>query len=153
MEVSQNGINFIKNEEGLRLTAYQDQAKVWTIGYGSILYKSGVSVKEGDTINEAQAESLLEWEVDLKTSAVANYVQSVTLNQNQYDSLISFAYNVGTGALHGSTLLKRILANPKDPTITDAFLMWDKINVDGQLVENTGLKARRQREANLYFTP
>jgi len=152
MEVSQNGINFIKKEEGLRLTAYQDQAGIWTIGYGSIMYKSGVAVKKGDTINEAQAESLLEWEVNLKTSAVSDYVKSVSLNQNQYDSLVDFAYNVGTGALHGSTLLKRILADPTDPTITDAFLMWDKIHVDGLLIENKGLRGRRLREAELYFS-
>ena len=153
MQVSQNGLSMIKNEEGLRLTAYTDQAGVWTIGYGTIGYQNGNPVKKGDTITEQQAEDLLAWEVNLKTSSVASMVSGVTLNQNQYDSLVDFAYNAGTGALRGSTLLKRVLANPQDPTITDAFMMWDKIHVDGQLVYNAGLASRRQREAKLYFTP
>jgi len=151
-QLSPNGLNFIKNEEGCKLNAYLDSANVPTIGFGSIMYQSGVAVKMGDTITEQQAEDLLAWEVGLKTSAVASYVQTVSLNQNQYDSLISFAYNVGTGALHGSTLLKRILANPQDPTITAAFELWDKIHVDGQLVLSQGLYDRRKREAALYFT-
>ena len=152
MEASQKGIDFIKSEEGLRLNAYQDGAGIWTIGYGTIRYKSGEVVKKGDTITELQAEDLLAWEVEVKTGAVSDYVKSVSLNQNQYDSLVSFAYNVGTGALHGSTLLKRVLNNPNDAAIKGAFLMWDKIRVDGELVESKGLKARRQREADFYFS-
>ena len=153
MQVSPNGINMIKSDEGLRLTAYQDQAEVWTIGYGSVSYQNGAAVKKGDVITMQQAEDLLLWEVNMKTGSVASMVSGVALNQNQYDSLIDFAYNAGTGALQVSTLLKRIKANPQDPTITDAFMMWDKIHVDGQLVYNAGLAARRQREAQLYFTP
>lgn len=153
MQISSNGLDMIKNNEGLRLTAYQDLAGVWTIGYGSILYQDGSPVKRGDVITQQQAEELLAWEVNSKTASVASMVAGVALNQNQYDALIDFAFNEGTGALQGSTLLKRVKANPQDPTIRDAFMMWDKIHVDGQLVFNAGLAARRQREAQLYFTP
>ena len=153
MELSKNGLDLIKSFEGLRLSAYLDSASVPTIGYGSIMYPSGIAVKEGDTITEQQAEDLLSWEINIKTSAVSTYVLPVTLNQNQFDSLVSFAYNEGCGALHGSTLLKLILANPSNPAITNQFCVWDKIHVDGQLISSAGLLNRRRKEAELYFTP
>lgn len=153
MELSKNGLDLIKSFEGLRLTAYMDSAGIWTTGYGSIMYQSGVAVKEGDTITEQQAEDLLSWEINIKTSAVSTYVLPVTLNQNQFDSLVSFAYNEGCGALHGSTLLKLILSNPSNPAITNQFCVWDKIHVDGQLISSAGLLNRRRKEAELYFTP
>ena len=154
MELSQpNGIQFIEGFEGLRLVAYKDQHGIWTIGWGSIMYQSGVAVKEGDTITPDQAEVLLLWEIGIKTVAVNSYIQTVSLNQNQFDSLISFAYNCGCAALHGSTLLRLILAVPDNPYITNAFQKWDKVNEDGELVKSNGLWTRRTAEAKLYFTP
>ena len=70
MKPDNNCYELIKNFEGLRLTAYQDVAGIWTIGYGSILYKNGMPVKSGDTITESDAFVLLQWEVDLKSDAV-----------------------------------------------------------------------------------
>ena len=71
-----------------------------------------------------------------------------TINQCQFDALVSFAYNCGSGALKGSTLLKRVNNNPADLTIVDAFLMWTK--ADGKTL--AGLVSRRKAEAKLYFS-
>ena len=69
------------------------------------------------------------------------------LNSNQFSALVCFAYNVGTGNLLKSTLLKKVNANPLDPTIRDEFMKWNK---GGGVVLN-GLTRRREKEANLYF--
>lgn len=152
MQPSQNVMEFIKEQEGCVLHSYQDQAGIWTIGIGSTMHKDGSRVKQGETIDEAQAMDLLSWEVNNKSTAVSNLTKSIDLNQNQYDSLVSFAYNVGIGALTNSTLLKKVKINPNDPTIRDEFMKWNKITVNGKKVENQGLTNRRKKEADLYFS-
>jgi lysozyme len=144
--------DFIKKWEGIKLKAYTDSAGIWTIGYGTIMYEDGTPVKENDVITLEQAEQLLEWEVNLKTRGVNNVIKPVTLTQNQYNALVSFAYNTGSAALRDSTLLKRIKANPADATIRGAFMMWNKARVKGVLQEVPGLTNRRKEEADLYFT-
>lgn len=151
MTISEKGLNLIKTQEGLVLHPYLDQVGVPTIGYGTTRYPIGKKVTMGDpAITQGQAEIYLKTDVMDTEEAVSSYVTS-QINQNQFDALVSFAYNVGTGGLHGSTLLKRVNANPQDPAIRDAFMMWDKGHVDGQLVELPVLKARRKDEADLYF--
>lgn len=152
MNPDQECIDFIKSREGLKLSSYQDSAGIWTIGYGTIVYETGVPVKGGQTITADDAEHLLSLEINKKSLAVDTAIHGVTLNQHQYNALVSFAYNAGFGALLGSTLLKRIKLNPDDPTIRDAFMMWDKAHTNGQLAEVDGLKNRREAEANLYFS-
>lgn len=144
--------DFIKQKEGLRLEAYQDSAGIWTIGYGTILMDGRRPVKKGDTITIEKANALLFEEVMKKGEAVRDVVNPATLSQAQFDALVSFAYNVGIGALQNSTLLKRIKANPTDPSIREAFMMWDKAHIDGQLVALEGLRKRRKEEADLYFS-
>ena len=153
MTASENGINFIKNEESCVLHSYKDSAGVWTIGWGSTMYKTGKRVGPGETITQQDADDLLRWEVGNKQASVSAFVSNLKLNQNQYDALVSFAYNVGIGALQGSTLLKVIKKNPADPYIRDFFAMWNKITVGGKKVVSKGLTLRRKREADLYFTP
>ena len=152
MTVSQKGIDLIKSEEGLILHPYLDSAGIPTIGYGSTRWLTGKKVSMDDyPIDEETAENLLRNVVD----GVAVEVDALItdkINQNQFDALVSFAYNVGTGALKGSTLRKRVNADPKDLPIRDAFLMWTKIHKDGKLVVLDGLVKRRKREADLYFS-
>lgn len=145
-------IDFIKSKEVLELNAYEDIAGVWKIGYGTIRYEDGSTVIEGQTITKERAEQLLAGEIMLKSTKVNAAIQGVQLHQHQYNALVSFAYNVGVGALLHSTLLKRVKANPADPGIRDAFLMWDKVQVDGTLVAIDGLRKRREEEADMYFT-
>lgn len=154
MKPSENCYDFIKREEGgYYLSAYRDQAGIWTIGWGSTMYKNGSRVKKGDTITLDQAKELLEWEINNKTAFVSGLTSKVVLNQNQFDALVSFAFNCGVGALEKSTLLKLIIQNPHDPNIRDAFTMWSKITdpKTGQKTVSIGLLKRRKREADLYF--
>jgi lysozyme len=144
--------DFIKKWEGLKLEAYTDSAGIWTIGYGTIMYEDSTAVKKGDVITKERAEQLLEWEVKLKAKGVNAVIKPAVLAQNQYNALVSFAYNTGSGALRTSTLLKRVKANPTDATIRDAFMMWNKARVDGELQEIDGLTNRRKEEADLYFS-
>ncbi len=144
--------DFIKSREGLKLKSYQDSAGIWTIGYGTILYENGTPVKRGESITQERADSLLEGEILKKSLKVNAAIKSTKLTQNQYNALVSFAYNVGTGALLSSTLLKKVLANRNDPTIRDSFMVWNKAHVDGKLVPVAGLTNRRKAEADLYFS-
>lgn len=147
MTPSPNCINLLKSFEGCRLVAYQDQAGVWTIGWGSTRYKNGNKVAELDTIYQQEADDLLWWEVGLKAAAVNGF--KIRFNQNQFDALTDFAYNLGVGALTNSTLIKKARMNVSDPTIHDEFLKW--VFAGGK--KNIGLMRRRSAESAMYFTP
>jgi len=133
--------------EGYKPKAYLCPASVVTIGFGSTMYTDGRKIKLGDTINEQQANELLMWELRNKAFAL----HGLNLNQNQFDSCLSFIYNLGIGAFAKSTLKKKILLNPNDATIKDEFLKWNKARVNGELTELKGLTRRRIAEADLYF--
>ena len=148
MEVSQRCIDLIKKFEGLRLEAYLCPAQVPTIGFGSTMYQDGRKVKIGDVLTLQEAEALLVWELQTKGKAMPK----LRLNQNQYDAVMSFVFNLGLGAFKGSTLYKKINMNPSDPTIRAEFTRWNKARVNGSLVELKGLTNRRKAEADLYFT-
>ena len=152
MNLSNNGLTMIKDFEGLRLNAYRDIAGVWTIGYGSTRYHDGKAIKPGDKLaNEAQANALLSNTLWQYEAAVNNYVH-VPLTQNQFDALVSFAYNEGTGALKGSTLLKKL--NEKDyEGAAEQFRVWNKITdpSNGEKVECHTLIERRKEESELFL--
>lgn len=140
MNVSQNGMALIERFEGLRLTAYRDIVGVLTIGYGH----TGPDVTPGMTISQGQANILLQKDLVKFATGVNNLVK-VPLNQNQFDALVSFAYNLGLGNLGSSTLLK--LLNAGDYAGAQGqFIRWNKAG--GQVV--AGLTTRRQAEANLF---
>lgn len=152
MTPSQNYDKLVRAQEGCVLHPYADQANVPTIGIGTIRYPNGAHVTLQDPpITQEQADEYLEFDTKDAASAVNSFVTS-TINQNQYDALVDFAYNAGTGALHGSTLLKLVNANPSDPAIRKAFGMWNKVHVDGKLQVSNGLTKRRKAEADLYFS-
>jgi lysozyme len=153
MKYSQQAVDFIKYEEKLELKAYQDSAGIWTIGYGTIEYPDGKPVKQGQVVTMQRAEDLLRWQMDKKATGIVPLLMNTQLNQNQFDSILSFTYNVGYGALKSSTLLKKVNNNPNDPSIRDEFMKWNKITKNGQKVELLGLTKRRKREADLYFSP
>jgi lysozyme len=147
MIASQNCINLIKLFEGYKPKAYLCPAGVVTIGFGSTMYTDGRKIKISDTINEQQGNELLMWE--LKNKSIA--LHGLNLKQNQFDSCLSFIYNLGIGAFAKSTLKKKILLNPNDASIKDEFMKWNKARVGGQLIELKGLTRRRIAEAELYF--
>jgi lysozyme len=140
MNTGSAGIALIKRWEGLRLEAYKDPVGIWTIGYG---HTKGVT--PGMVITQAQAEQMLRNELFEYEGYVKQYVKA-PINQSQFDSLVSFTYNLGPGNLANSTLLKKVNANPSDPTIYDEFVKWNKAG--GEVL--TGLTKRRIEEAELY---
>jgi len=154
MQLSENGFKIIKNFEGLRLSAYRDVAGVWTIGYGSTRYHDGKPVKPDDQLaGEAQADALFANTLGQYEDAVSRYVK-VPLTQNQFDALVSFTYNEGTGALQESTLLVKL--NEKNYSEAAAhFLAWDKITdpKTGQKVICDTLTQRRREESRLFLQP
>lgn len=148
MTPSEKCYDIIKQFEGCRLKAYKDGGGVFTIGYGTTMYPSGSKVKLGDICTQADAELYLKYEVILKSKSVNAFLSKSVINQNQFDSLVSFAYNVGIGGLQKSTLLKKVIRNPNDPTIELEFLKWQYDN--GKKIP--GLRKRRQMESDLYFS-
>jgi lysozyme len=148
MRLNNVGYNLIKEFEGLSLKPYKCQAKISTIGYGSTYYENGIKVNMSDTpITKQRAEQLLQHTADRFASKVANLIKK-PVTQNQFNALVSFAFNVGSGALASSTLLKLVNINPNDPMIAKEFLKWNKVNK----VPVQGLTNRRIKESALYFT-
>lgn len=139
--LSDAGLDLIKRFEGLRLDAYPDPGtggEPWTIGYG---HTGGV--KRGDRITQAQADAFLRQDVARFEEAVRKLAPKTT--QGQFDALVSFAFNVGEGALRGSTLLRK--HNEGDHAGARAeFGKW--VNANGRRLE--GLVRRRAAEAAMY---
>jgi lysozyme len=149
MKLNKEGYDLIKLFEGLILKPYLCSAKVPTIGYGSTFYENNKKVLMSDPpITKQRAEELLQISADRFARKVINLVKK-PITQNQLNALTSFAYNLGSGALASSTLLKKVNVNPNDLTIKAEFLRWNKANG----VALKGLTNRRIKEADLYFTP
>lgn len=147
MTTSKRAVDLIKKFEGFFADAYICPAGVPTIGYGSTMWSDGKKVKLGEKISMENAQKLLLWELQQKEYSLNKLI----LNQNQFDALMSFVYNVGIGNLMKSTLYKKALLNSNDITISDEFMKWNKARVKGVLTPLKGLTRRRQEEANLYY--
>ena len=146
--VDNKGIELITSFEGLRLSPYLCPAKVPTIGYGTTRYYNGIKVSMSDLpiTKEKAIEYLMN---DLHQFELAVDAMAVdTITQNQFNALVSFAYNLGSNALKNSTLLKLVNLNPKSTAIRNEFMKW--VYADGKKL--TGLVNRRNAEANMYFT-
>lgn len=147
-KASQKGLDLIKRFEGLELKPYKCPAGIPTIGYGNTYYPSGSKVKLTDpAITKEKAEELLKFLLGSYEKSVNSFCRD-DISQNQFDALVSFAYNCGVNSLKSSTLLKKVNANPNDPTIKAEFLKWNKAS--GRVL--AGLTKRRQAEADLYFS-
>ncbi len=152
MKTSKKGIKLIKEFEGFRSKAYLCSAGVWTIGYGSTLYTNNHKVKQGDQISLTEAEELIANDL-IKFENAVNKLVTVQVNQNQFDALVCFIYNIGEGAFKSSTLLKKI--NLKDFTgAADEFLRWNKAPSPstGKLRALPGLTRRRTAERKLFLS-
>lgn len=139
MEYSDNGYDLTQRFEGLELEPYQDQAGVWTDGYGNT---HGVVPGVPITLDKAVADL----HVNVQTAVAAvNRLVKVHLNQSQFDALVDFTFNVGQGSLATSTLLKLLNQSDYDGA-ANQFLRW---NLAGGK-PNAGLTRRRQAEYNLF---
>ena len=146
MHISPSGIDLICNFEGKRLTAYDDGVGVWTIGFGTTVYPNGIKVMKGDTCTEAQAKTYMAHDLK-KFEATVNKAVTVQLNQNQFDALVSLAYNIGTNAFSKSTLVKKLNANDIRGA-ADQFDVW--VNAGGKRMQ--GLVNRRAKEKALFIS-
>lgn len=146
MNLSAAGVALLQRSEGCKLVAYLDSANIPTIGYGTIRYPDGRRVKMGDTCTQEQADAwfrhdLTRFERDVDELTVD------AIQQRQFDALVSFAYNVGTGNYRNSTLRKKVNFAPDDPAIRAQFMRW--FHAGGEAIQ--GLWNRRHREADFYF--
>ena len=140
MNISIKGLGLIQEFEGCKLDAYKCPAGIWTIGIGHTK-----DVKEGDKITEAQALDLLREDITWVENAINDHVK-VKINQNQFDALSSFIFNVGAGAFSLSTLLKKLNAADYEGAANE-FPRWNKAS--GK--ELPGLTRRRAAEKALFL--
>lgn len=140
MKTSPNGVALIKHFEGCRLTAYKCPAGVLTIGYGS----TGPHVTEGLKITQERADDILREDLDRFEKGVDVAVK-VSLDQDEFDALASFAFNLGLGNLTVSTLLKKLNANDRVGAAKE-FLKWNRAGG----VVLAGLTRRRKAESELF---
>jgi lysozyme len=146
-KIGDKGLELIKSFEGLILNPYKCPSGVPTIGYGNTFYENRIKVTLKDPpITKERAEELLKHTLLTFEQYVDSYCTDL-LNQNQFDALVSFCYNVGPNNLKNSTLLKKINKNPNYPSIKDEFLKWNKSGG----IALAGLARRRAAEAGLYF--
>lgn len=143
MELSESIKSKIKAWEGCRLLAYRCPAGVLTIGYGH----TGSDVTPGKRITQAEADALFEKDIRRFAAGVAANLRGAGVNSNQFDALVSLAYNIGIGAFYKSTLFKKVMADPSDPSIRSEFGKW--VRGGGKVLP--GLVKRRIAEADHYF--
>lgn len=146
-KISDKGVNLIKEFEGFMSKPYLCPAKIPTIGYGATFYPDGKKVTMNDVaITEEKGVELLKSMLVKFEQYVDSYCVD-TINQGQFDALVSFCYNLGPSNLKSSTLLKKVNTNPNDPTIEAEFMKWTKAG--GKTLK--GLVRRREAEVKLYF--
>lgn len=145
-QISSDGLTIIKHFEGRELKAYQDSVGVWTIGYGHTSAAGSPRVTPGMTISEQQAEDILKQDLDLFENGVRDLVK-VAINRDQFAALVSFAFNVGLGALAESTLLRKLNAGDYSGAANE-FPRW--VKAGGNTLP--GLVRRRDAERALFLS-
>lgn len=146
--ISSIGLDLLNKKESCRLKAYQDEAGIWTIGWGTTHYEDYTPVRKGDTVTQVIADNLRDAEIEGIYSKIVDFVH-VPLEQYQWDALIVFCYNIGVNGFKTSTLLRELNAGREIKE--DYFTRWDKVHRDGKLVESNGLLARRKEEYQLFL--
>jgi lysozyme len=138
-QLNDEGLDLIKQWEGLKLEAYLCPAGVWTVGYGHT-----DTTRPNMSISKSEAERLLRYDLDRFIKAVNNLVK-VDLTDNQFAALVSFCFNVGEGAFKRSTLLRKLNTGDYD-AVPSELARWNKAG--GKVVQ--GLTNRRAAETGLW---
>lgn len=146
MKTSPAGVDLIKHYEGLRNSAYLCPAKKWTVGFGSTFWPDGTPVKEGDRVTDKEAEALLAATL-LPFEREVDRMVTVPISQGQFDALVSFSFNLGSAALRGSTLLKKLNQGDKEGASIQ-FGAW--VKAAGQVLP--GLVKRRESERKMFLS-
>lgn len=153
LKLSNRGLELIKQFEGFRSAPYRDAVGVWTIGFGNTYYPGGRKVSGSDkplTIGEASQLKLDIINKDFAPAVntlLADEIKAGKVNQNMFDALISLSYNIGTGALSRSSVIRHLKQGNKQKA-ADAFLLWNKAG--GRVL--TGLVRRREAERKLFLS-
>jgi GH24 family phage-related lysozyme (muramidase) len=154
IDISDAGVKFISNEEGLVTHLYNDEANHATIGYGHLVHMGPIDgteseeYKKGITIERAL--QILK-EDCTRFVRIVDYMIRVPLTSAQFDALVSLAFNIGTPAFSKSTLVK-VINNKETEKIEEAWYRWNKITKNGVHVISLVLQYRRQREYKLFST-
>jgi lysozyme len=143
MKTSQKGIELIKLFEGCKLKSYKCPANVWTIGYGSTYYLDGSKVLMGQKISQVEADMLMLKLLPKYEATVIKNIK-VTLNQNQFDALVSFCWNCGSS----QALFRLVNQKATDEVIYDWWINH-YVTGGGKLLQ--GLINRRRKEADLFI--
>lgn len=147
MKINQAGLDLIKSFEGFSEKSYLCPANVWTIGYGTTRWFGQDPVKPGEHVSRSTAEELLRFDIYHFEIGVSRLLRA-PVRENQFSAMVSFAYNVGLGALEKSTLLKLLNALEEDEKVAAQFLRWNKAG--GKVL--AGLTRRREAESKLFLT-
>lgn len=139
------GLELLRSFESCRFESYQDEAGVWTIGYG---HTHGVG--PGQECSAEDAEAMLEGDLTTAEATVDRQTFGIATSDNQFAAMVMLAFNIGCGAFLASSVLTfhRI---GHHAAAGDAFLRWDKIHINGVLTALPGLLRRRQAERALYL--
>ena len=157
MQLSKAGSDMIKRYEKFMSNPYRDAVGIWTIGFGNTYYEDRRKVSGSDKpISEVRASELKQNIINMDFAPAVNLlfadeIANGRINQNQFDALLSLAYNIGTRGLAGSSVYKNIKrGNYK--AAADSFLAWNKGRVSGKLVELRGLTRRRNDERAMFLS-
>jgi lysozyme len=142
MKISERGIELIRQFEGCKLVGYADAVGIPTVGYGH----TGPEVYVGKRISQPEANALLAYDLAKFEKGVTELTTGCVLNQNQFDALVSFSFNVGLAALKRSTLLRKLKAGDSAGAAAQ-FLSWTKAG--GKVLK--GLVRRRAAERDLFL--
>ncbi|EOS96672.1 lysozyme [Erwinia tracheiphila] len=145
MKISDNGIAFIKKEEGERLDAYLGAVGIPTIGVCHTGEVHGMPIAKNTRITAEESTALLKEDLQMTESTIAKNITAL-LSQNQYDALCSLIFNIGSGAFAGSSVKRKLNAWDYKGA-ADAFLMWKRAGKDLDI-----LLPRRQRERELFLS-
>jgi GH24 family phage-related lysozyme (muramidase) len=154
--LSSQGVDLIKDFEGFFTNLYNDPVGHCTVGYGTLVHKGNCDGRASEQpyangVSKERATELLTQEASGFAKTINEKV-TVSLNQNQFDALVSFVYNVGPDNFQKSTLLK-LLNQGKYDAVPTELKKWTKGNQNGQLVDLPGLVKRRAAEAELFQKP
>lgn len=146
MKISENGLKLIKKFEGCRLTAYQDAVGVWTIGYGTTNADkaiTGTTICQGLRISQETADEWLRQSIDCKYAPKVDKYDRYQWTQNEFDALVSFAYNIGS--------IDGLTAQGSRTRVEIAYMILAYNKAGGKVL--AGLTKRRQEERTLFLTP
>lgn len=149
-ELSEKGIELIKRWEGCRTTVYKDVANLLTVGIGH-LCKPHEGFRLGQSISLEQVHELFRADVKRFVDSVNKTLENVELTQNQFDACVSLAYNIGTNAFAGSSVVRHLKKGNYE-LAANAFLAWNKATVKGQLRKVQGLINRREDEKKYFLS-